>query len=85
MDLIKHIERYKHIDYLIRLKKTGNPLEFAEKIGLSRRQLFYYLDELRDFGLNIKYSNLLKTYYYEDSGIYLHIDVFIDDIKNIVQ
>jgi predicted DNA-binding transcriptional regulator YafY len=42
-------------------EKTGNTEEFANKIGLSRRMLFNYLDDLRDMGLEIEYCRKKKN------------------------
>lgn len=46
---------------------TGTPEEFANKLHVSKRQLFNLLDELRGLGASIKYSRYKKTYYYETS------------------
>ncbi len=48
---------------LIYNEKTGTSDEFALKIGLSRRMLFNFLDDLRDMGLEIAYCRKRKTYY----------------------
>lgn len=48
---------------LIENEITGNAIEFAAKIGLSRRMLFNYLDDLRDSGMVIEFSRRRNTYY----------------------
>jgi predicted DNA-binding transcriptional regulator YafY len=63
MKHLKYIERYERMQNLICAEKTGNAEEFAAKIGLSRRMLFNYLDDLRDMGLIIDYCRKRKTYY----------------------
>ncbi len=67
MSLIKYVERIRRIDYLIHLKATGTPEEFARKLGIRRSTLFQSLQEMRDLGVDIKYSSVLKTYYYADN------------------
>jgi predicted DNA-binding transcriptional regulator YafY len=64
MDVLRTIERLYNIHKLILLEKTGTPDEFAYKIHLSRRQLYNILDELKDWGAEIKYSRIGHTFYY---------------------
>lgn len=63
MKHLKYLERYKKMQRLILNEKTGTSDEFALKIGMSRRMLFNYLDDLRDLGLEIAYCRKRKTYY----------------------
>jgi biotin operon repressor len=58
-----YYHRYCKIQKLIFSENTGNTDEFAEKLGVSRRSLFYYLEELRDLGLQFEYCKKRKTYY----------------------
>jgi predicted DNA-binding transcriptional regulator YafY len=64
MKLQETIERYRKIDMLIRREKTGSPVEFADKLGISRSQLYNYLDELRDYGAGIIYDRAKGSYMY---------------------
>jgi hypothetical protein len=66
MSLIKYIERLQRMDSLISMKATGNPGEFAEKMGLRRSALFQSLQEMREMGVDIRYSCLSQSYYYAD-------------------
>jgi hypothetical protein len=52
---------------LISMKATGNPEEFAEKLGIRRSTLFQSLQEMREMGVDIKYSNFRQSYYYADN------------------
>lgn len=63
MKHLKYFERYQRMQNLIIQERTGNASEFAKKIGLSRRMLFNYLEELRDAGLVIEYCRRRNTYY----------------------
>lgn len=51
---------------LIHLKATGTPDEFAGKLGIRRSTLFQSLQELKEMGVDIRYSNIRETYYYAD-------------------
>ncbi len=64
MNLVEQIYRLERIDRLIRRKGTGPPDAFSRKLGISPRQLFRLLDELKSYGLPIKYSRERQTYYY---------------------
>jgi hypothetical protein len=55
------------MDTLISMKATGSPKEFAEKLGVKRSTLFLSLQEMRDMGVDIKYSCARQSYYYADS------------------
>lgn len=67
MSFIKYIERLRRMDSLISMMVTGTPVEFAEKLGIRRSTLFQSLQEMREMGMNIKYSNIRQSYYYADN------------------
>jgi biotin operon repressor len=48
------------------MKATGTPDEFAEKLGLKRSTLFQSLQEMREMGVDIRYSCIRQSYYYAD-------------------
>ena len=64
MKTLKILERYREIHRLIKYRSTGNPESFAKKLGISKSQLFNYLEELRDRGAEISYSKNLGSYFY---------------------
>ncbi len=69
MPVITFVNRMNHMDILIRTRSTGTPLQFARKIGVSRRALFLWIDQLReDFGFPIEYDKAAQTYYYTKPG-----------------
>lgn len=74
MALFQQIDRMKYIHHLIRTCATGEPDIFSEKLGLSRRQLYNILEEIRDLGAEIKYSRMRQTFYYTYPFV-LEIDV----------
>jgi len=65
MSLLKYLERLKRMDDLIHRKATGNPEEFAEKIGISRSQLLEHIKELRELGAEIEYCTINRSYYFK--------------------
>ena len=67
MSLIKYIERIRHIDSLICRRATGTPEEFANKLGIRRSTLFLSLQEMRELGVDIRYSCIQQSYYYADN------------------
>lgn len=66
MSLAKYIARLQRMDYLIALKATGTPHDFAYKLQLSRSTLFETLQEMKGMGVDIRYSNTRESYYYAD-------------------
>jgi len=64
MSLFKYIERLQRMDSLISMKATGNPDEFARKMRLKRSTLFQHLQEMKEMGVDIKYSYVRQSYYY---------------------
>jgi hypothetical protein len=75
------------MDSLISKMMTGTPNEFAMKIGVKRSTLFQILQEMRDLGVDIKYSYNRQSYYYAD-GKRINIKLeakeieFSDDSEN---
>lgn len=67
MSLSKYIARLQRMDSLIARRATGSPEEFACKMSLSRSMLFETLQEMKEMGVDIRYSNIRETYYYADS------------------
>ncbi|WP_462318983.1 hypothetical protein [Marinilabilia sp.] len=67
MIVFKHIQRLEKINKLISENRTGTPDEFAQRIGVRRRQLFNYLDELRSYGVDICYCRQTRSYLFENN------------------
>jgi predicted transcriptional regulator len=55
------------MDSLISMMATGTPVEFAEKLGVRRSTLFLSLQEMREMGVDIRYSCVRQSYYYADN------------------
>ena len=63
MKAIEQLERLQRIHDLIKLERTGTPNEFAETVHISRRQLYEYIQVIKDLGVEIKYSKSRNTFY----------------------
>ncbi|MDR2683912.1 MAG: HTH domain-containing protein [Prevotellaceae bacterium] len=59
------INRLRRIHQEIMRECTGTPNAFAEKMHISRRQIYNIIDELKIYGVDIKYNRKLKTFYYD--------------------
>ena len=61
-------ELIDRIDQLIRLRATGNPHEFAEKLEISDRQVYRLINCLKEIGCPVVYDKILGSYKYEIEG-----------------
>lgn len=64
MEFTKQIERLQLLNKLIREQKTGSPEELANRLGVSRRQLYVYLEYLKDCGIEIQFYRKLNSFVY---------------------
>lgn len=65
------LKKVLHMNFLIQHRCTGNAVEFARKLDLSRSSLFNYLGYMRnDLGIDILYDKHRETYYYDGVGLY---------------
>ncbi len=67
MNFIKQIERIKKIHRLIYSEKTGTPSVFAQKLSLSRSQLYNELEVIKELDAPLKYCKRRESFYYETS------------------
>ena len=64
MKAIEQLERLQRIHDLIRIERTGTPNEFANSLHISRRQLYEYIEVIKDLGVEVKYSKGRNTFYF---------------------
>lgn len=64
--MIEQITRFKKMHRLIANRRTGKPADFAQQIGVTERQLYNLIDEMRMI-FPIEYNKCLNTYYYADN------------------
>jgi len=68
MTSLKYIERLQYLDYLIRTRSTGSPAELAEKLDLSLRSTYQALNDLKNLGAPLAYSETEGQYLYLENG-----------------
>ena len=66
MPFLKYVMLMDRMDGLIRRKSTGTPVEFANKMSVSRSMLMNYLSGMKDLGAPIEYSKYRGTYFYKE-------------------
>ncbi|MEM9856570.1 MAG: HTH domain-containing protein [Bacteroidota bacterium] len=67
MALHQIIKRYIEIDKLIKSRKSGNADRMAETLGMSKRQVYNYLQALNQIGEFVEYDTINETYLYVKS------------------
>jgi predicted DNA-binding transcriptional regulator YafY len=65
---LHYFNRLERIDYLISSRQTGKPAVFAERLGISERALYDFLNMMRSLGAPIQYNKYAQTYYYSEPG-----------------
>ena len=65
MNFIIQIERIKKMHALIQSEKTGNPVEFAQQMNLSRSHLYNLIEQIKEMDAHIKYCKKKECFYYE--------------------
>jgi DeoR/GlpR family transcriptional regulator of sugar metabolism len=65
MGLFDRMERTKRLDALIRKRATGSPDDLARRMGVSEATVYRWLQELKQFGLPVRYCRRRKTYLYD--------------------
>lgn len=60
----KHVEMINRIDQLIRLRATGNPRQFGEKLNVSLASVYRIIDALKECGAPIEYSLVYQSFIY---------------------
>jgi hypothetical protein len=65
MSFIDKLNLIERIDQLIRLKATGTADELAEKLRISRRNVYMIIDLMKSMDAPILYDITRKTFYYE--------------------
>lgn len=65
------LERLERIDRLIRIKGTGTPAELAARLKMSERNIYQYLNLMKELGAPIKFDPFRETYYYSEEGQFI--------------
>jgi len=80
MLIFETIDRLHRIHSFIKREATGAADEFADRFSLKKRQLFYLLDEFRDYGADIRFSRTRNTYYY-NNDFEVRVDISANPIS----
>lgn len=64
MNFEKQAERINKAHQLILNENTGTPQDFANKLKISRSQLYNLINLLKEYNAPIKYSKKSKNFYY---------------------
>lgn len=75
MKVFHYLERIEKIHDMVTQENTGNPDEFASRLGISRTRLYEIMDDLKLEGAPISYSKTSRTFYYEEP---FHISVSME-------
>lgn len=68
MSCLKHIERLRMINNMIRRRNTGSATEMGFRLGISERSVYYYLKDLKLLGAPVCWSATDNSYTYEIEG-----------------
>lgn len=68
MTAIKYINRLKYLDYLVRTRSTGKPEILANKMGVSVRSTYDYINDLKELGAPVRWSVHEESYVYYEEG-----------------
>lgn len=60
------MNRVQRIDELIKKKATGTPEELADRLSISKRQVYRYLEMIKSQGREIHYEPLRRSYTYKE-------------------
>jgi len=69
MKAIEQMERMIKMNKLIKAECTGNPDEFSNKLGISRRQLYSDIEYFKDMGIEVNHSRIRRTFYYSNGNL----------------
>jgi predicted DNA-binding transcriptional regulator YafY len=65
------IDRLARLDHLIRIKGTGTPAQLAERLNLSERSIYDYINFMKGLGCPIKFDSYRESYFYEEEGFFV--------------
>jgi transcriptional antiterminator len=64
-----YLENLQRLIEAIEQRSTGNAREISQKLDVSERMVYNYLDVLKnEFGAPIKYSRVIKSYFFTEEG-----------------
>ena len=66
MKTLRILTVLQRMDHLISLRTTGCPAEFAVKLDISERTIYYRIKILKGFGAKIQFNKCCQSYEYLD-------------------
>ena len=64
-----YLENLQRLIEAIEQRSTGNAREISQKLNVSERMVYNYLDVLKnEFGAPIKYNRAMKSYFFTEEG-----------------
>ena len=66
MSFVEQLKLLLRIDALIHRKSTGNVEELAARLQISRRNVFNYLDKLKELEAEVVFCTVRQSYVYVD-------------------
>jgi len=67
MSYSNYLKKMAYLIELLNIENTGCPDSLAKKIGVSRRTIFRYMDELRLKDADISFSRSKGTYFLKNN------------------
>jgi predicted DNA-binding transcriptional regulator YafY len=61
-------DKLSYLDYLISTRATGTPEQLAQKLKVTERTVYNYLNIMKGLGAPVSYSNSRCTYFYQYEG-----------------
>ncbi len=79
--IIKQIELIDRIDQLIRLRATGNAVELASRLEISKTKLYRVINTMKSLNAPIEYDIKLESFVYV-KAVGFKFGFFSKDINN---
>lgn len=79
MNLLDQLKRIERIDQLIRMKATGNPNDFSNRLSVSKKTLYNTLNFMKGQGALIYYCSTRQSFCYERET-YFHFGFTIEKV-----
>jgi hypothetical protein len=87
MKTLRQLERLKKAHKLIQQNNTGTPIEFANKLHISEREMFRTINFLKEMDAQVIFNRKSNTYFYTNNfelSIHISIEVLVDnELKKI--
>jgi len=82
MKLLEKLNTLERLDQLIRMKATGTPQDLADRLEISKRNVYNLLNDLRMLGAEISYDSNRQSYQY-DEQIYFDFRLVLSDNESV--